>query len=161
MSSFRDVYIFFCRENKTCFFYSVAVSCHVRLSEGIFLTSTVLYFHSASEPGILCHMRWLDPFSIYVCVCVFGANIKNSFTHPTMPQNVLWSPCSHGVTPLSAVEPPEAINAPVTTRICFVCQIFLSVVGAFAQNLLPPSWQGKMTVLMHPPLKHKDVRKIC
>lgn len=26
-----------------------------------------------------------------VCVCVFGANIKNSLTHPTMPQNVLWS----------------------------------------------------------------------
>jgi len=42
-----------------------------------------------------------------------------------------------GVTPLSAVEPPEAMNTPVTVRICFVCQIFLSVVGAFAQNLLP------------------------
>ncbi|XDV47528.1 hypothetical protein PO909_017131 [Leuciscus waleckii] len=34
-------------------------------------------------------------------------------------------------------EPPEAMNAPVTVRICFVCQIFLCVVGAFAQNLLP------------------------
>lgn len=87
-------------------------------------------------------------------VCVLEANIKNSLTHPTMPENVLWSPHSHGVTSLSAVEPPEAINAPVTARFCFVCQIFLSVVGAFAPLACDMTGQND-TVLMHPSLKQK------